>query len=136
MHPFDVICEAHQIEHRLTQFRHPWTNGQVEVTNRILKKYTTKAYLYEDLKELKKHMMSFVLYYNHQRKLKSLKYQTPFDIVCNAFEIEPVNFKQNPNHMLPELNIYLITNYALIDTSIPLGNSNFIKASIGLESLA
>ena len=92
------------IEHRLTQFRHPWTNGQVEVTNRILKKYTTKAYFYEDLKELKKHMMSFVLYYNHQRKLKSLKYQTPFDIVCNAFEIEPVNFKQNPNHMLLELN--------------------------------
>ena len=105
MHPFDVICEAHQIEHRLTQFRHPWTNGQVEVTNRILEKYTTKAYFYEDLKELKKHMMSFVLYYNHQRKLKSLKYQTPFDIVCNAFEIEPVNFKQNPNHMLLELNI-------------------------------
>jgi len=49
--------------------------------------------------------MSFVLYYNHQRKLKSLKYQTPFDIVCNAFEIEPVNFKQNSNHMLLELNI-------------------------------
>lgn len=29
-HPFDLICAAHKIEHRLTQFRHPWTNGQVE----------------------------------------------------------------------------------------------------------
>ena len=107
MHPFDLICEAHQIEHRLTQFRHPWTNGQVEVTNRIIKKYTTKAYFYEDLKELKKHMMIFVLYYNHQRKLKSLNYQTPFDMVCKEFEIEPANFNKNPNHMLLGLNIYL-----------------------------
>ena len=101
-HPFDVICEANQIEHRLTQFRHPWTNGQVEVTNRILKKYTTKAYYYEDLEE--KHMMTFVLYYNHQRKLKSLNYQTPFDIICKEFDTNPSNFNQNPNHMLLGLN--------------------------------
>ncbi|WP_420805322.1 hypothetical protein [Holospora obtusa] len=42
--------------------------------NRILKHYTTKAYFYKNLDELKRHMMTFVLYYNHQRKLKSLKY--------------------------------------------------------------
>jgi transposase-like protein len=98
IHPFDAMCEAHKIEHRLTQFRHPWTNGQVEVTNRILKKYTTKTYYYEDLEELKSHMMTFVLYYNHQRKLKSLKYQTPFDIILKEFEQNPSNFNQNPNH--------------------------------------
>lgn len=105
MHPFDAICEAHKIEHRLTQFRHPWTNGQVEVTNRILKKYTTKTYYYEDLDELKKHMMTFVLYYNHQRKLKSLKYNTPFDILCKEFDRHPSNFKHKPTHMLLGLNI-------------------------------
>jgi len=70
-HAFDVICEDHGIEHRLTKFRHPWTNGQVEVTNRIIKNHTTKAYYYETLDELKAHMMAFVLYYNHQRKLKA-----------------------------------------------------------------
>ena len=106
IHPFDAICELHKIEHRLTQFRHPWTNGQVEVTNRILKKYTTKAYYYEDLEELKKHMMTFVLYYNHQRKLKSLKYYTPFDIIRNEFDRDPSNFNYNPNHMLLGLNTY------------------------------
>ena len=105
IHPFDLICEADQIEDRLTQFRHPWTNGEVEVTNRIPKKYTTKAYFYEDLEELKKHMLSFVLYYNHQRKLKSLNYQSPFDIVCKEFDSNATNFKQNPNHMLLGLNI-------------------------------
>ena len=104
IHPFDAICEAHKIEHRLTQFRHPWTNGQVEVTNRILKKYTTKAYYYEDLEELRAHMMIFVLYYNHQRKLKSLKYQTPFDIILKEFEQNPSNFKHNPIHMSTKLN--------------------------------
>ena len=65
-YPFDELCKEHCIEHRLTKFKHPWTNGQVEVTNRILKQYTTKAYFYKDLDELKKHMLTFVLYYNHQ----------------------------------------------------------------------
>ena len=103
-HPFDALCQAHDIEHRLTQFRHPWANGQVEVTNRILKQYTTKAYYYEDSEALKKHMMSFVLYYNHRRKLKALKYQTPFDTIIKWFEENPSLFHQNSNHMLLALN--------------------------------
>ena len=47
IHPFDALCKDHKIELRLTQFKHPWTNGQVQVTNKILKKYTTKAYRQE-----------------------------------------------------------------------------------------
>ena len=31
---FDMICEANDIEHRLTKPNHPWTNGQVERMNR------------------------------------------------------------------------------------------------------
>ena len=27
---FDMICEANDIEHRLTKPNHPWTNGQAE----------------------------------------------------------------------------------------------------------
>lgn len=103
-HPFDLICKEHNIEHRLTKFKHPWTNCQVEVTNRILKQYTTKAYFYKDLDELKRHMMTFVLYYNHQRKLKSLKYQTPFDMIISEFDRDPSLFNSNPTHMLMGLN--------------------------------
>ncbi|WP_084024594.1 integrase core domain-containing protein [Holospora obtusa] len=62
------------MEHRFTKFKHPWTNAQVEVSNRILKQRTTKAYFYKKLDELKRHIMIFVLYYNHQIKLKSFKY--------------------------------------------------------------
>jgi hypothetical protein len=104
IHPFDALCKDHKIDLRLTQFKHPWTNGQVQVTNKILKKYTTKAYYYEDLTESKTHLMTFVLYYKHQRKLKSLKYQTPFDIIIKEFEINPSNFKNKPIHMLLGLN--------------------------------
>jgi len=51
-HSFDVICDDNNIEHRLTKFRHPWTNGQVEIMNKIIKGYTVKRYHYIDLKAL------------------------------------------------------------------------------------
>jgi len=31
---FDLICEANDIEHRLTKPNHPWNSGQVERLNR------------------------------------------------------------------------------------------------------
>jgi len=41
-HLFDRICAEHGIEHRLTKPNHPWTNGQVERMNRIIKDATVK----------------------------------------------------------------------------------------------
>jgi hypothetical protein len=40
-----------------------------------------------------------------QRKLKFLKYQTPFDIVVKEFDRDPSNFYTNPSHMLMGLNM-------------------------------
>ena len=34
MHMFDQLCKNHWIKHKLTKFRHPWTNGQVEIMNK------------------------------------------------------------------------------------------------------
>jgi len=36
-HVFDETCENAGIRHKLTKFRHPWTNRQVEVFNRKIK---------------------------------------------------------------------------------------------------
>ncbi|WP_156918999.1 hypothetical protein [Holospora obtusa] len=55
--------------------------------------------------------MTCVLYYNHQRKLKSLKYQLPFDIIMLELERNNSNFNHNPNHMLWGLNNYEIRTW-------------------------
>jgi transposase InsO family protein len=99
-HPFDIICKENNIDHRLTQFRHPWTNGQVEVFNRVAKKYTTKTYHYETIYELKKHLMAFWLVYTFQRPLKALKYKTPYAKVLEYYETSPEAFRANPHHMI------------------------------------
>jgi len=39
---FNMICEANEIEHRLTKSNHPWTNGQIEHVKRTIKDATVK----------------------------------------------------------------------------------------------
>jgi transposase InsO family protein len=115
IHPFDALCANHRIEHRLTQFRHPWTpvraakpNGQVEITNKLLKNNTTKKYHYESPEQLKHHLMTFLLYYNHQKKLKSLKFISPYDKLIQEYKIKPHLFTINPTHKFMGLNRYLL----------------------------
>lgn len=103
-HMFDVLCEAHGIEHRLTKFRHPWTNGQVEIMNKKIKNHTTKIYHYEDVESLKKHLMAYLLAYNFQRPLKALNYRSPYESVLEWYKNKPNLFRGNPNHKKMGLN--------------------------------
>lgn len=48
------------IDHRLTKLRHPWTNDQVERTNRTIKDATVKRYFYEIQDELRAHLADLV----------------------------------------------------------------------------
>ena len=59
-HAFKSICEEFGIEHRLTKFYHPWTNGQVERMNRTLKEATVKKYHYETKEQFISHLNLFV----------------------------------------------------------------------------
>lgn len=43
-HIFDRVCGEHDIEHRLTRIKHPWTNGQVERMSRTIKDATVKRF--------------------------------------------------------------------------------------------
>lgn len=104
IHPFDNLCKAYNIEHRLTKFKHPWTNGQVEIFNKTIKNNTTKTYHYETIEELKRHLMSYLLYYNHQKKLKALKFKSPYAILLEKFDLNPELFKENPYLKLRGLN--------------------------------
>ena len=103
-HPFDILCKKHAIKHKLTKFRHPWTNGQVERTNRTIKDATTKIYHYDNITQFEKHLQEFLLVYNFAKKLKSLKFKTPFEFLTEKFKNNPGIFYQNPDHYLRGLN--------------------------------
>ena len=46
------MCAEHGIDHRCTQVAHPWTNGQDERMNRIVKEAIVRRYHYADPTEL------------------------------------------------------------------------------------
>ena len=103
-HDFDEACAAHGIEHRLTQYRHPWTNGQVERMNKTIKDFTVKKYYYATKKQLGEHLHDFLMAYNFSKKLKSLKFMTPYEKIIKTWNENKGLFKSDPNLYLVGLN--------------------------------
>lgn len=97
-HPFDVLCNQHGIEHRLTKPFHPWTNGQVERMNRTIKDATTKAFHYTSLEQLRSHLKDYLWAYNSARPLRALKGRTPIGFILDQWHKEPQHFKDDPAH--------------------------------------
>ena len=52
-HAFENGCAIHDIDHRLTKPKHPWTNGQVEHMNRTIKQATVHRYHYDSHDQLR-----------------------------------------------------------------------------------
>ncbi len=104
LHMFDRICREHEIEHRLTKPRHPWTNGQVERMNRTLKDATVRRFHYDSHGQLREHSATFLDAYNFARRLKTLRGLTPYERVCKASADEPSRFKYDPTHLTSGLN--------------------------------
>ena len=104
-HAFDLACAQLGIDHRLTKFHHPWTNGQVERMNRTIKDATVKVFHYPSLVSLKAHILAFVAAYNFGKHLKALRWQTPFEAICHAWTKDPAPFKIEPRHLIPGPNI-------------------------------
>lgn len=76
-HPFDTICKANKIEHRLIKFRHPWTNGMVERFNGKVKTKVIKRYIFQRRDDLTNEIIAYCNRYNFEIKLKQLGYKTP-----------------------------------------------------------
>ena len=76
-HPFDEVCRKNGTKHKLIKFKHPWTNGQVERFNGLMKNGTTKKCRYKNLEEMIEDIKRWVIWYNGECKLKSLKRMTP-----------------------------------------------------------
>jgi transposase InsO family protein len=104
VHIFDRVCQANNIEHRLTQVNHPWTNGQVERMNRTLKEATVNRYYYDSHQQLKDHLYTFVNAYNFAKRLKTLQGLTPYEFILKSWQSEPERFTINPHHHTLGLN--------------------------------
>ena len=99
-HMFDMRCQEHGIEHRLTKPNHPWTNGQVERMNRTIKDATVKHYHYDDHDQLRRHLMLFIDAYNQARRLKTLRGLTPAQFIWKQWQESPGLFHQEPCHLI------------------------------------
>ena len=54
--------------------------------------------------------MSFLLLYNYQKKLKALKFQTPYDTIIQIYQDNPEYFKLNPESKSLGLNMNRMEN--------------------------
>jgi len=103
-HAFDLACAQHGIDHRLTKFNHPWTNGQVERMNRTLKDATVRRFFSATHASLRAHLATFLDAYNFAKRLKSLRALTPFERICQLWTEQPERFRLNPLHRMAGLN--------------------------------
>jgi transposase InsO family protein len=103
-HIFDRVCREHEIEHRLTKVKHPWTNGQVERMNRTIKEATVKRFHYDDHNQLRTHLADFIAACNFARRLKTLGGLTPYEYICKIWTSEPDRFILSPIHQMTGLN--------------------------------
>ena len=103
-HIFDRVCSEHEIDHRLTKIKHPWTNGQVERMNRTIKEATVQRYHYVNHDQLRQHLADFINAYNFARRLKMLKGLTPCEFICKCWTNQQERFKLNPLHQMAGLN--------------------------------
>ena len=53
------------------------------------------------LDSLKAHLDAFITAYNFAKHLKSLRWRTPFQIICDAWTKDPTPFIINPHHLIP-----------------------------------
>ena len=114
---FEMMCEVEPwlrhrfrkpwrggIEHRLTRPNHPWTNGQVERMNRMIRDATVKRFHDDSHDQLRTHPGDFTGACTFARRLKTLGGLTPYEYICKTWTSEPDRFILNPIHKMPRLN--------------------------------
>jgi hypothetical protein len=68
--------------------------------NRTVKEATVRAFHYETLDSLKAHLDAFITAYSFAKHLKSLRWRTPFQAICDARTKDPTPFIINPHHVI------------------------------------
>lgn len=86
---FTLACGALGIKHKKTKIKHPWTNGQVERIIQTIKGETVKQTRYQNYQQLTHDLVTWQNKYNLEKKLKSLKYLTPYQKMVEYYQSLP-----------------------------------------------
>ena len=113
---FDMICEANDIEHRLTKPNHPWTKGQVEWMDRTIKEATVQRFLYESHDQLRTHLADFMPACNSARRLKTLSGLTPYEYIARIWTPELNRLIVDPIRQMPKPNTWVLAVVAPLPT--------------------
>jgi len=100
-HSFALACAQNDIDHRLNKPHHPWTNGQVERTNRTIKKATVRR-RHDERRELLKMFLGAC---DFAKRLKALKRLAVFDFISTKLASESERLRLRPDHLIPGPNI-------------------------------
>jgi transposase InsO family protein len=98
-HPFGRVCRALGVEHRFTKPYHPWTNGQAERMVRTLKEATVRAFHYDGIAELRRHVADYLTAYNYAKHLKALRWRTPVETLEALWQSRAELFRRSPAHL-------------------------------------
>ncbi len=102
---FTLECQRYGIKHKKTKVKHPWTNGMAEITIKQIKEETVWKAYYQDYHSLEADLYKWQNEYNLQRRLKSLKYLTPYQKMLEYYqslneEKRKSRFKKEPTELL------------------------------------
>jgi transposase InsO family protein len=111
----DIKCEKNNIDHRLTPPSSPQTNGMVERVNGTIKNGTILISDYNSIQELQSGLISFLVFYNINRRhgslRKELNVKTPLQAVQKWYELKPELFIRNPSEFEQTILNLKQTNY-------------------------
>ena len=94
-HEFDQLCQALDIEHRLTKPRTPRTNGMVERFNGRIAD-VLKTHRFHSGQDMEQTLMRYVALYNHQLPQSALHSKTPIQAMKDWYASQPDLFHKRP----------------------------------------
>ena len=72
--------------------------------NRTVKGATIEAFHSPGLDALQARVLAFITACNFAKHLEALRWRTPFQAICDAWNKDPTIFEINPHHLIPGPN--------------------------------
>lgn len=71
---------------------------------RTIKDATVRAFHYDSIHDLKRHVRDWLLAYNYAKQLRALRFKTPFEALKRISAEKPELFVRQPSHDMLGLN--------------------------------